>query len=65
MLLGIWDAIIFQISKVLASLIDELEYRLAKRAGVAAKKRRSSNPETPPYNSLPSSYEFRKTGHPG
>jgi hypothetical protein len=59
MLLGILDAVTFQISKVLESLFDAIEYRLAKRAIVAATKRRSRAPQANSPLSILSPHDFR------
>jgi hypothetical protein len=56
--LGIVDSFVFEISKLLVTVFDEIEYRSAKRASLKA-ARKPANTLKPSQELSPDSYEFQ------
>jgi hypothetical protein len=57
--LRLLDAVTFPISKMLESLFDEVEYRLAKNAAARTASQRNSNRKRYSHEATRGSYEFQ------
>lgn len=58
MLVGIVDSFVFEISKLLMTVFDELEYRSAKRASLKAARKPANNLK-PSQQLRPDVYDFQ------
>jgi phage regulator Rha-like protein len=57
--LGIVDSFVFEISKLLVTVFDEMEYREAKRESLKAARKRTSASLKPSRELSPDGYEFQ------